>query len=352
MGARLIRLFSELNRLGTTVLIATHDRSLIEHRARQGNAPCRWTSGRTARADGAGMIPRTRATILPRDQGAAPLDVVIGIMAFLAALALGASLIAERAALGWQAGLSDKLTVQVMVPEQGNVRTELDRETNAALAILRAAPGMAHADILSESDTAALVEPWIGKDSLIEDLPLPRLIDADVTPGAPVDIPELTAQLKAAAPDAVLDDHSHWIARLKGLADTVIWAAYGILLLIAVATAATVSFATRAGLDAHHDMVALLHQMGAQAGFIARAFERHYFVSALGAATGGHRVRPLFFLAAGGLEFAGIEAVPFLPPLSLKLPELPWLLTVPLVVAADRAGHHAPVGTGRPARIY
>jgi len=30
MGARLIRLFAELNRLGTTVLIATHDRGLIE----------------------------------------------------------------------------------------------------------------------------------------------------------------------------------------------------------------------------------------------------------------------------------------------------------------------------------
>ena len=30
MGARLIRLIAELNRLGTTVLIATHDRALIE----------------------------------------------------------------------------------------------------------------------------------------------------------------------------------------------------------------------------------------------------------------------------------------------------------------------------------
>jgi cell division transport system ATP-binding protein len=36
IGQRLIRLFGELNRLGTTVLIATHDRSLIEQgRARE-----------------------------------------------------------------------------------------------------------------------------------------------------------------------------------------------------------------------------------------------------------------------------------------------------------------------------
>ena len=36
IGQRLIRLFSELNRLGTTVLIATHDRALIEKsRARE-----------------------------------------------------------------------------------------------------------------------------------------------------------------------------------------------------------------------------------------------------------------------------------------------------------------------------
>ena len=36
IGARIIRLFGELNRLGTTVLIATHDRSLVESaRARE-----------------------------------------------------------------------------------------------------------------------------------------------------------------------------------------------------------------------------------------------------------------------------------------------------------------------------
>jgi cell division transport system permease protein len=271
------------------------------------------------------------STILPREKGAAPLDVVIAVMAFLAALALGASLIAQRTAHGWQSGLSDRLTVQILPPVKSAAGSSLDEETEAALSVLRATPGIAHAAPLTQEQTLSLVQPWLGADSLVADLPLPRLIDAKITPGAQVDLALLGRQLKQAAPDSLLDDHARWISRLKDLAEAITWSAYGILLLIAIATAAAVSFATRAGLEAHHEMVELLHQMGAQSGFIARAFERHYFVSALGAAAVGAALAAVGFLAAGGLEFAGIEAVPFLPPLALRLSEVPWLLAVPAV---------------------
>jgi len=270
------------------------------------------------------------SAILPRDKGAAPLDVVIAVMAFLAALALGASLIAERTALGWRAGLSDRLTIQILPPAKGATES-LEQEVDAALLVLRATPGIAHAAPLTQEQTLALVQPWLGADALVAELPLPRLIDAKIAPGAEVDLPTLGAQLKQAAPDSLLDDHARWISRLKGLADAITWSAYGILLLIAIATAAAVSFATRAGLEAHHEMVELLHQMGAQSNFIARAFERHYFRSALGASALGAALAGVFFLLAGGLEFAGIEAVPFLPPITLKVTELPWLLAVPAV---------------------
>ena len=271
--------------------------------------------------------------ILPRDAGAAPLDFVIAVMAFLAALALGDSLIADRAAQGWQSGLSDRLTVQVLPPEQGAAKDMLDAETAKAVALLTATPGIAHAAPLSEAEIDALVEPWIGKGGLTDDIPLPRLIDASITPGADVDIPALAARLKQAAPHALLDDHSRWLARLSAVASTLRYSAYGILLLIALATAAAVSFATRAGLDAHHEMVELLHQMGARAGFIARAVEWHYLISSLLAALLGTVMAAALFLAAGGLEVFGVEAVPFLPPLSLRWTEIPWLLTVPLVTA-------------------
>ena len=279
------------------------------------------------------MIKERASYILPRDKGAAPLDFVIAVMAFLAALALGASLVATRAAHGWQSGLSDRITVQVMPPEDGDAKAGLDSETQAALAVLGSTPGIAHAAPLSDAEINALVEPWIGKDGAVSGIPLPRLIDATVTPGEDVDVTQLAARLKQAAPHSSVDDHRRWIARLRGLADAVRFSAYGILLLIAGATAAAVSFATRAGLDAHHEMVALLHQMGALPGFIARAVEWHYFVSALFAAALGTVFAGLFFLGAGGLESFGVEAVPFLPPLSLRWTEIPWLLAVPIATS-------------------
>ncbi len=265
---------------------------------------------------------------MPRDKGAATLDLVIVVMAFLASLTLGASLIAERAAASWRLGLAGRLTVQILPPEKS--RLPLDTQIDAALRVLRGTPGIAHASLISERETLDLIEPWLGSDPLIAELPLPRLIDVAVTPGAQIDTETLRTRLKAAAPDAVLDDHRRWAGRLKSLTNAIIWSAYGILALIALATAATVAFATRAGLEAHHEIVELLHQMGARSGFIARAFEWHYFIAALAAATIGAACAALAFMLAHGLEFAGIEPVPFLPPLTLQPVEIGLLATVPL----------------------
>ena len=271
--------------------------------------------------------------IMPRDKGAAPLDFVIAVMALLAALALGASMIAARAAEGWSQGLSDRVTVQVLPPENGDINGTLQAELRGAVALLNATPGIAQVRILSDQEIEALVEPWIGKSGAVAGIPLPRLIDAEVTPGAAIDTEALAARLKAVAPHAVLDDHRRWLTRLEDLADTVRYAAYGILLLIAGATTAVVMLATRAGLDAHHEMVALLHQMGARAGFIARNIEWHYFISALLAAVAGTVTAGILFPTVAGLEVFGVAAVPFLPPLSLTWSELAWLAAVPVVIS-------------------
>jgi cell division transport system permease protein len=276
-----------------------------------------------------GADERRRGRILPREQGAASLDLVIGLMAFLAALALGGVLIANRSAETWQAGLTGRLTVQVL--PQGDAAPEA--EVNAALRVLQATPGIIHAVALSDADNLALVEPWLGRDASVTALPFPRLIDVQLAPGATPDVGRLEQRLRDAAPHAVLDDHRRWIGRLKTTADTIVLSALAILGLIAMGTAATVAFATRAGLATHREIVELLHLMGAQDRFIARAFEWHYFLAALIAAACGAALATAAFLAAGSLDQFGLASVSFLPPLGLALRELPWLASIPVAAA-------------------
>ncbi|HEY2445377.1 MAG TPA: hypothetical protein VGI20_06535 [Rhizomicrobium sp.] len=276
------------------------------------------------------MSAERSGRILPRWEGAAPLDVVIAVMAFLAALALCASLVSERTAERWRAGLAAGLTVQIVPPADGaTADSKWQQESDAVAAVLRETKGILRVDALSDAEARALVQPWLGSAPLVKELPLPRLVDATFLPGAKIDFAALGKRLRDVAPDSVLDDHGQWISRLKRAADAIIWSSFAILGLIAVATAAAVTFATRAGLAAHHEIVSLLHVMGARTGFIARAFEWHYFVSALAASAFGAVLAGALFVALGSLEFAGVEPVPFLPPLSLGPLQLIWLLVVP-----------------------
>ena len=272
---------------------------------------------------------RRRGRILPREEGAISLDLVIALMAFLAALALGGVLVAQRTAQSWEAGLSGRLTIQIL-PEGDAAPAN---EVNAALRIARATPGVLNAVALSDADNLALVEPWLGRDAVIAALPFPRLIDVRLAPGATPNLGALQQRLKEAAPHAILDDHGRWIGRLKTTANSVVLAALAILALIAMGTAATVAFATRAGLAAHHDIVQLLHLMGAKDRFIARAFEWHYFLAAGIAGACGAAFAALVFVAAGSLDQLGLEAVSFLPPLGLAWQELPWLAGIPTAAA-------------------
>jgi cell division transport system permease protein len=270
-----------------------------------------------------------RSRILPREQGAMSLDLVIGVMAFLAALAFGAVLIAERTVETWEAGLAGRLTVQIL-PE-GEAPPE--GEVTAALDLLRATPGVASAEPLSDADNLALIEPFLGRDPVVAALPFPRLIDVTLSTGATPDLSALASRLKAAAPHSVLDDHGRWVGRLRAAANAVVFVALAVLAVIAVGTAATVAFATRAGLATHREIVQLLHLMGARDRFIAQAFEWHYLLAAGIASSCGAALAAAALWAAGGLERAGLANVSFLPPLGLPLADLPWLLLVPFGAA-------------------
>jgi cell division transport system permease protein len=220
----------------------------------------------------------------PRDARDGSLVFVVAVLCFLACLTALAALAANRAAEGWTNQLTGSATVVVRARSGETPDSAAARAAEA----LSGVKGVAEARALTREKAEALLEPWIGKEALVEDLPTPRLVTLDLDPKAPASAAALNQALKTAGVDAVVDDHSRWIADIERGASLARWAALGVFALIAAATVAVIAFATRAGLAARADVIEVLHFSGAEAGFIAGLFQgRFAAMAALAGLLGG-----------------------------------------------------------------
>ena len=236
---------------------------------------------------------------------------IVALKVYLAALALAGALALNGAVAEWQGARAGTITVQVPPPGADDDTDHVD----AAVAVLRATPGVAQADALARAEIVALLEPWLGAGNVDVELPLPWLIDVTLDGETPLDTAALDARLKAAAPGAEIDDHGEWLARVASAARAVQFAALAVVLAIVAATVGTVVFTTRTSLALHHDTVEVLHLIGAQDGFIARSFGRLALRLGLKGGLIG-LVLAALTLAAVGTFSSGLEA-PLLPRLSL-----------------------------------
>ncbi|CAK0763663.1 cell division transport system permease protein [Azospirillaceae bacterium] len=153
-------------------------------------------------------------------------------------------------------------------------------------------------------------------EAIPDDLPLPALIDVVLAPGASIDIPALSKRLAAAAPGARVDDHAVWLADLRRLARAAQGVALLVVVLVAGAGVAAVVYSVRAGLAIHQPVVELLHIIGATDDYVARQFQAHVFRLAFRGAVVGA-------LGAGGLLFGaqfigGQSQVGLLPDLAVR----------------------------------
>jgi cell division transport system permease protein len=237
-------------------------------------------------------------------------------MCILAGLALGVALGVNRATRAWSAELSLAVTVEITPIET----MTMGEQVEAAQAFLRGQALIAKSRPLSREENLALIEPWLGEFAGLPDLPVPQLIDVRLVPDAPEDLSDLGERLAAAVPGARLDTHRRWRGELLILGLTVRSAAFGALILVLVATVVTVIFATRAGLIANRNIIDVLHTVGARDGFIAHAFERHFFRSALVGGLCGSLIAILAFFAVNLLSrrLPGSELARFAPSLRLE----------------------------------
>lgn len=268
---------------------------------------------------------------LNRDGSARFLPWLIALMVYLAGLALMAMLVLDGSLASWDRSLTGTLTVQIPPAAEGTG----DGGVSAALAVLRATPGVQSAEPLSARATAKLIEPWLGTTLTPEELALPRLIDVRLATAAAIHPDELRARLVAAAPGAVLDDHRLWLDRLVGFVRSVEATALAIVALIGGAAVLTVMFTTQTGLAVHHDVIELLHLTGARDGYIARQFAREALRLGLRGGLIGLALAVLTMFALGHAAEATAllgDRVRLLP--ALRLQPWHWLALATLPVAA------------------
>jgi len=237
---------------------------------------------------------------------------IIGVMVFLATLSVAGLLLAQDVTERWRSALAGTLTVQVPPPFG---ETDPQAQLEEVLQILRGTPGIARAEPLSIDQSRALLEPWLGSGQIIDELPLPRLIDVALRPGARLDFAVLETRLAGIAPGIVLDDHGRWLGDLVRVARSVELVAATAVLVVALTAVLAVVFAVRTGLAIHREVIDVLHLVGARDSYIARQFARHALTLSLRGSIPGTLfalalLAGIAVLANGGAE--GLAAEGFL----------------------------------------
>jgi len=263
--------------------------------------------------------------LLPEGRFAGPMPWVIAIMMFLTVLAGAGGLGLRRGAQGLVASIGERLTVQI-VEANPDIR---EAQARAAMAMLQRRDGVLAVNQVGAAEMTAMLTRVLGSSATEADLPIPAMIDVDLSPAAYSRRDAIAADLRAVAPAARVDDNATWLSPLANLLGSLKWLALALVVLMTVATAAAVVLAARGALDTHRGTIEVMHLMGSTDYQIARLFQRRIALDALfGGALGfvagvlvligiGHRV------GAVGSDLLG----------SARLAAVDWLLLLALPLA-------------------
>lgn len=246
-------------------------------------------TGKTALVTGsAPVIPEATAPHMT-------LMTAMAAMCYLAVLAIGALLMTSAAVNNWTSQVASEVTVQISAADG----IDVDGDTARAARILRETPGVSTATVVPAAEARRLLEPWLGKAAILDDLPVPQLINVSIDKNNPPDLEGLRARLAAEVPSATLDTHRRWQAELVSMAGTLTWLAIAVLTLIAAAAAVLVVYATRAAMEVNREVIEVLYLAGARDGFISREVLWRFFLTGLKAGLIGALLGFITFILLG-----------------------------------------------------
>jgi cell division transport system permease protein len=237
--------------------------------------------------------------LIPSDSVAGrALVVVVAIMTFLACLTAGGALLVANASQFWRSDVLRDVTIQIK-PRPGD---DVDGLVAKAVSVASHAPGVDEVRPYSKAESEKLLEPWLGRGLDLSLLPIPRLIIVHMRGQSAQDLAALRAALAPAVPQADLDDHRAWAARIGTMANAIVLLAAALFALMIAAMGTAIGFATRGAMAGNREIIEVLHFVGASDAFIAREFQTHFRRLGFRGALIGGSASIVFFLAASALS--------------------------------------------------
>ncbi len=253
---------------------------------------------------------------------------LVMVLVFMAALAVTVNSYIGVLLNDWNQSVTGTLTVQIPMAEGGDKVTQA--AVNKVVDVLKRHPGVSSAEALPRAKIASLLKPWLGDGAIVDDLPLPALIDVELRDDTPEALAAISASIKTAAPDAVIDDHRVWLNRVMSLAQGFSVLALTIMVLVTGALGLTIVFATRASLAEFAQVIEILHVVGAKDRYVAGQFARRALVQGIvGGAAGLALYAPALALVAWLANRVDPEILP-----NATLPMSHWLALAVLPLAA------------------
>ncbi|MCX4349566.1 MAG: cell division protein [Alphaproteobacteria bacterium] len=248
------------------------------------------------------MIARKKELPLQDDSSNLFLQVMICIAVFLFGVTLAGVLSINSMLATWNESILGSLTVQVMPindinAEQAKAQTLAQQEK--AVELLQSKPEVDKVTPLNNEQLQKLIQPWLGDGVEINELPIPRLIDVRLKPGAEVDFIRWAEELAEAAPQASLDNHKLWLNKLIKFADGLKVLALAVLALVIVITSGAIFYCTQTSLGLHKHIIEILHLMGAKDTYVAQQYaKRTAWLGFLGGIYGLFLAIPTIFVIA------------------------------------------------------
>lgn len=225
------------------------------------------------------------ARILPQARLGGPMPWVIAIMIALTVIAVAAGLALANLADNARAEISGGVTVQVVEA----VPAARDRQAERALAVLGNRDDVASARRVGDAELAALMEPWLGEAAGTSGaIPTPALIDVRLRGEVTTQrLASLRAELGPVAPAARVDAQADWLGPVFDTIASLRLLALGLVLLLAITSAAAVWLAARSALGANRDTIEVIHHLGGTDGQIAGMFQRSIALDAVAGGVAG-----------------------------------------------------------------